>query len=71
MSYRIIRMMDVLNKTGFSRTTVYRLMKQYGFQQPIALGGKAVGWVESEIDQWIEQQMANRPHRTDASMASR
>lgn len=72
MGHRIIRIADVLDKTGFSRTTVYRMMDKFDFPRPIALGGQAVGWVESEIDRWIEEQMDKRPQRTtEASMASR
>lgn len=71
MSHRIIRLPDLLNKTGFSKTTAYRLIKEAGFPQPIALGGRAVGWVESEIDAWIEQRMHDRQTMDDtASLAS-
>jgi len=71
MGHRIIRLPDLLTKTGFSKTTAYRLIKEAGFPQPISLGGRAVGWVESEIDAWIEERMRERQTMDDsASLAS-
>ncbi|MDX9690649.1 MAG: AlpA family transcriptional regulator [Alphaproteobacteria bacterium] len=60
MSFQIIRLPDVQKKTALSRSTIYALIKERSFPHPIPLGRRAVGWVESEIDAWIEKRAAIR-----------
>ncbi|HEM7526652.1 TPA: AlpA family transcriptional regulator [Providencia rettgeri] len=60
MTYEtLIRLPEVLKRTGFSRPWVYKLLKQRLFPQPIKIGGRSIAFVESEINEWIEQQIAN------------
>lgn len=54
---RIIRMKEVAARTGLNRTTIWRLERAGNFPRRRQLGGGSVGWVESEIDEWI----ASRP----------
>lgn len=51
---KIIRLPEVKNLTGCSRSTIYLRASKGEFPQPISLGGRAVGWVESEVINWIE-----------------
>ena len=55
---RIIRMADVQARTGLSRSTIYQWVADGSFPQPIRLGARAVGWIESEVDAWIREQIA-------------
>ena len=41
------------------------------FPKPIRLGAKAVGWLESEVLDWIESAIADTPRRTASTPASR
>lgn len=50
---RILRLADVKDRTGLSRSTIYLNINNGGFPRPINLGGRCVGWLESEIDAWI------------------
>lgn len=52
---RIIRLKDVMEKTGLSKTSVYRLAgdKASDFPGSVQLTEATVGWYESEIDAWI------------------
>jgi prophage regulatory protein len=50
---RILRLRDVLARTGLTRSMAYALVKAQDFPTPINLGARAVGWLESEIDAWI------------------
>lgn len=58
----ILRLKHVIEKTGLSRSTIYRKAdpksKQYdpSFPKRINLGGLAVGWVESEVNHWLEER---------------
>ena len=51
---RILRLPEVKAKTGFGRSTIYALMANGEFPRSIRIGARAVGWLESDIDQWIE-----------------
>lgn len=70
-NHRVIRLPEVMEKTGLGRTTLYKLSTEGRFPESISLGGKAMGWIEAEIDKWIEDLMAARQRTPAASMASR
>ena len=70
MSHRILRLPEVMKKTGLGRTNLYQMTKAGQFPQSVSLGAKAMGWVEEEIDKWIEQRMAARHSSPDASTLS-
>ena len=62
MSPIILRLPEVLARTGYKRSTIYDLQSKGLFPHAIKLGVKAVGWPEHEITQWIEQRIAaSRP----------
>jgi len=55
-----IRKKEVMRRTGLSSTGIYDLMARNLFPKSIKLaGGKAVAWLESEIDQWQKQCLEN------------
>lgn len=53
----ILRRKQVEARTGLARSTIYDRMKAGTFPAPINLGEKAVGWIESEIDAWLNAQI--------------
>lgn len=57
MSISILRRPKVLNATGFSHGTLYNRIKTDGFPRPVSLGGRTVGWVESEVQEWLQKQI--------------
>ncbi len=59
MSRRILRLPNVLDRTGLSRSTVYQRVSEGRFPRPVSLGDRAVGWVESDIEEWINRQIEN------------
>lgn len=50
---RVIRLNEVKDKVGLSRSTIYRRISNGEFPKPILLGGRASGWIEDEIDEWL------------------
>jgi prophage regulatory protein len=52
---RILRMRDICLKTGLSQSTLHDLVARGVFPKPFTLipGGRAVGWLEACVDQWI------------------
>ena len=57
MAHSILRLPTVKARTGLSRSTIYLRISENRFPRPISLGSRAVGWVESDINDWIEQQI--------------
>ncbi len=55
---RIIRLKDVIGSTDIARSTIYKLIGEGRFPKPFPLIGRSVGWVESEIHEWIRGRIA-------------
>jgi prophage regulatory protein len=56
-SFSILRLKEAITKTGVGRSTIYAMMNKNCFPKPVKLGPKMVGWIESEIDTWLLQQI--------------
>jgi prophage regulatory protein len=57
-SLEILRRREVQAKTGLSRSTIYERIRAKTFPLPISLGAKSVGWIKSEIDEWLAERVA-------------
>ncbi|MEP2987425.1 MAG: AlpA family transcriptional regulator [Parasphingorhabdus sp.] len=57
---RIVRLKTVLDRTGLSRSTVYRKIGDGTFPRQIPISINGAGWRESEIDRWIANPPAYR-----------
>jgi len=63
MKNSLIRLHEVLDRTGYSKAWIYALMSKGKFPQSVKIGTRAIAFIESEIDEWIEQRIAeSRPH---------
>ena len=47
-------------RTGLSRSTIYVRLEQGRFPRPVSLGARAIGWIESEVDEWIRGSRSRR-----------
>ncbi len=57
MNERLIRLPEVKDITGLSRTSIYRNINEGNFPHSVALGGRAVAWVESEVRAWVSKMI--------------
>ena len=68
---RFIRLPEVLSRTGYGRTTIYRKMEDGSFPSSVKLDGRppknpeafdsrAIAWIEDEVEQWIESRIDER-----------
>jgi prophage regulatory protein len=57
MPKKILRLPVVLDRTGLSRSTVYLRVNEGRFPRPVSLGARAVGWIETEVEEWIARQI--------------
>ena len=54
MANTILRLPEVKSRTALSRSTIYLYISLGKFPAQVILGNRCVGWIESEIDEWIE-----------------
>ena len=55
---RFLRRPEVTARTGLARSTIKVRLAEGRFPRPVSLGSRAVGWIESEVDEWIRKQIA-------------
>jgi len=67
---RFIRLPEVLSRTGYGRTSIYRKMEDGSFPRCVKLGGpledsnafdcRAIAWIEDEVEQWMATRIKER-----------
>ncbi|GJA56136.1 hypothetical protein KAM348_35590 [Aeromonas caviae] len=63
---KVLRIKDLIRKVGMARSTIYDRINPKSprydntFPKPIKLGLSAVGWLEHEIDAWVENLINQR-----------
>ena len=57
---KVLRLPDVCKVTGLRRAMIYRLQSQQRFPHSISITDHAVGWIEREVQAWLEQRLAAR-----------
>ena len=60
---RLLRIAEVKKLTGLGRTTIWQLGRDGLFPKRVKLSGargRAVGWHESEVRQWVANRKATR-----------
>jgi len=58
---RIIRLRTVLARTGLSRSTIYRKIREGTFPAQIRISTNGAGWHESDINRWVADPVRWRP----------
>ena len=57
---RIIRLKEVMNSTGLARSTIYKYIGEGTFPKSISLGDRCIGFLESEVEDWILARIEER-----------
>ena len=67
---RLIRLPEVLSRTGYGRTSIYRKMAEGTFPKCLKLSGpskdpskfdsRAIAWIEEEVEKWVEDRIEER-----------
>ena len=58
MTSSVLRLPAVIQRTGLSRSSIYNYIREKRFPAPILLGIRSIGWIETDINAWIEQREA-------------
>jgi len=61
MLTRLLRLPEVKQQTGLSRSSIYAKMAEGTFPLTIRISNRAVAWIEEEIQAWIRKQIGNKP----------
>lgn len=54
---QILRLPAVKARTGLSRSTIYQRIGEGQFPRPVKLGPRAVGWLETDVDAWLDARI--------------
>ena len=60
MIKRLLRLSDVIEQTGLSRSSIYAKIAEGTFPRTVPIGDRAVAWVEEEVQAWILEQIDKR-----------
>lgn len=64
---RFLRLADVKQRTGLSRSTIYLNISQGTFPRNINLGSRSVAWLESEVEGWMQGRIEQRSIKPSAT----
>ena len=59
-SHQLLRLRQVEQKTVLKRSQIYLYMKKGTFPRSIKIGPSSVAWLESEIDEWVNEKLSAR-----------
>lgn len=59
MSTAILKLPEVMRRTGLSRSSIYKLASEQKFPPPVKLSERSSGFVEQEIESWLSERIAN------------
>jgi prophage regulatory protein len=63
MTECILRLPQVMARVGLSRSSIYSAILRNNFPRQVSLGARSVGWLESDIQEWLRQrvELSRRP----------
>ena len=60
---RLLTCKEITAETGLSRSTIYRLVRNGSFPEPIRIGPRGKRWLESEIRAWLAERKSVDQHK--------
>jgi prophage regulatory protein len=57
MQTRILRLPELMQTIGLRRSAIYARVALGQFPKPIPLAGRAVGWLSTDVENWISAQV--------------
>lgn len=68
---RILKLNEVMTMTGLKRSSIYKKIEEGRFPVQVPLGERAVGWIASEVEDWIKARVAERDQAFPGQVALR
>ena len=64
---QLLRIHEVTERTGLSRSSIYKQMQLKNFPNGVKITRRSIAWSSQEIDLWVSQRIAQRGgHNDDA-----
>ena len=57
---KFLKLQNVMSITGLSRSSIYLAISEGTFPKQINLGARSIAFLESEVQEWMEECIANR-----------
>lgn len=57
---KILRLPEVIETVGLSKSTIYSFMRDGMFPKSVNLGSNSRGWLLNEVNSWLEHRIAER-----------
>lgn len=57
---KFMRLPEVKEKTGLSKSAIYKKIKEREFPVSVPIGSRTVAWLESDINEWLEWRVQVR-----------
>lgn len=54
----ILRLQAVVDRTGLSRSTLYRKVQVGTFPRPLRISSRCIGWRETDVEEWLREPTA-------------
>jgi prophage regulatory protein len=54
---RLLRLPEVRQKVGLSRSAIYKLISEGQFPRQISIGPRSVAWCQQDLERWIEERL--------------
>jgi len=72
MSLKVLRLPQVIDETGLSKSTIYSRIAEGTFPSQFPLFGspRLSGWLKGEVDDWVQQQVDNERHSESATRSN-
>ena len=64
---KFLRLPTVSSKTGLGRSQIYLMISQGKFPRQIKLSTRCSGWLESEIDAWIQKKVEEADNKNEGA----
>ena len=58
MFHQVLRIFEVSDRTGLPRSSIYAKIQAGDFPRPIKLGARSVGWLEADINSWLDEKVS-------------
>ena len=65
MTRKVLRLPEVIKRTGISRSLIYRLIKEGNFPKQIHTSKRTSSWIESEINDWLDARISESREETE------
>jgi prophage regulatory protein len=66
---RLLRLPEVRQKVGLSRSAIYKLISEGQFPRQIPIGPRTVAWYQEDVERWIQERV-NSPHPANPPSAA-